>query len=139
MKRAEKAVIENIMALSPYIYGLQESIEREQKRVINDMTSPAKKVVERLFELDNRRIDLCNIAVLNEFIKRGVTQPLDAEFGERAYREAKHAIELAGYTLDRAESEFAYLFKKLKTAKKKRDGAYGVPPAVGSCVSSAAD
>ena len=59
-----------LISINPILYGLQDAIEKEQERVIADTVSPAHKVVERLVALDNRRIDLCNLKVLYEFIRR---------------------------------------------------------------------
>ena len=70
MRRTERRIIENIMLINPILYDLQDAIEKEQERVIADTVSPAHKVVERLVALDNRRIDLCNLKVLYEFIRR---------------------------------------------------------------------
>ena len=46
MTRAEQRVIENIVDTRPRIYGWQESIEREQERVVADLISPAKTIVK---------------------------------------------------------------------------------------------
>ena len=48
MRSAERKIIENIILINPLIYGLQDSIEKEQERVIADMTSPADKVIKKL-------------------------------------------------------------------------------------------
>ena len=126
MTRAEEKIIENIIATRPRIYGWQESIEREQERVIADLVSPAKTVIKRLIELDNMRVDLCNLKVLYEFIKRGVGEDVDSIFDEpfgapqTVYEKAKKQMELAGYTLERAKDEFDYLFVKLKQKRRAR-------------------
>ena len=82
MTRAERRVIENIVETRPRIYGWQESIEREQERVVADLISPAKAIVKKLIALDNMRVDLCNLKVLYEFIKRGLGECTDRIFGE---------------------------------------------------------
>lgn len=126
MTRAEEKIIENIIATRPRIYGWQESIEREQERVIADLVSPAKTVIKRLIELDNMRVDLCNLKVLYEFIRRGVGEGVDRIFGEpfgapqAVYEKAKKQVELSGYTLERAKDEFDYLFVKLKQKRRAR-------------------
>ncbi len=127
MRRTERRIIENIMLINPILYDLQDAIEKEQERVIADTVSPAHKVVERLVALDNRRIDLCNLKVLYEFIRRetgvefavlenAVRLGADSALFERARR----AIERAGYDTERAAREFAYLFKLIKRTRRKR-------------------
>lgn len=126
--RTQRKVIEYIIRINPLLCGLQRKIEREQESVIADTVSPAHKAVEKLIELDNRRIDLCNLNVLHAFIERG----LGAEFGvlrscafagasSPLYAVAARQIELAGYDIARCDREFSYLFKLLKrnTVKKK--------------------
>ncbi|MDE6401836.1 MAG: hypothetical protein K2L54_04395 [Clostridiales bacterium] len=121
MRSAERKVIENIILINPLIYGLAENIEREQERVIADMTSPADKVVKKLYDLDNRRIDLCNLKVLYGFIEDGLGEKFEllrsCVFGGATcglYSLAARQLERAGYTVERAEKEFEYLFKTIK-------------------------
>lgn len=142
MQRANRKVIENILLIYPFIYGLQDKIEAEQKTVVSDTLSPAKKIVERLIALDNRRVDLCNLAVLYAFIKRG----LGGDFAllERCaavgadsplFDVAEKHIRLAGYGLERARNEFGYLFKLIK--KKPRScRAPDMPLSASLCFSS---
>lgn len=123
--RNERRVVEGIIRINPLLGALQEKIEREQDKVIADLVSPAEKVVEKLIELDNRRIDLCNLNVLYGFIERGL--------GERfavlracafagapcsLYPLAAKQLLCADYTTERAEKEFDYLFKQLKRRRK---------------------
>ena len=123
MTRAERRVIENIVETRPRIYGWQESIEREQERVVADLISPAKAIVKKLIA-----VDLCNLKVLYEFIKRGLGECTDRIFGEpdgaphSAYETAKKQVELSGYTLERAKNEFDYLFAKLKRKRRASRG-----------------
>ena len=132
--RTERRIIDSIILFNPLIYGLQELIDREQQQVIDDLASPAQKVVKKLFELDNRRIDLCNLNVLYAFIERA----LDERFGlfrscifggipadAGSYSAAITAIKSAGYTMERVNNEFDYLFKLIKR-KPKRAVSSGV-------------
>lgn len=127
MTRADKKTIDCIIAINPMIYALQDKIEKEQEGVIADMTSPAKSVVKRLIELDNRRVDLCNLKVLFAFISLGLGDGLfllqnsaGSTECDELYERAKRAIEKAGYSVARAKDEFSYLFDKLSKRKKKR-------------------
>ena len=114
-------IIRSIILINPLLYGLQDKIEKEQESVIEDMTAPADKVVKKLIELDNRRIDLCNLKVLYGFIERGLGDKFEllrscafSGINCDLYAVAEKQIELAGYTVERANKEFAYLFKLLK-------------------------
>ena len=125
--RSEHRLIDKIILINPMLYVLQEKIDREQDEVIADMTSPAEKVVKRLIDLDNRRIDLCNLKVLYGFIERGLGDKFEllracAASGSdsKLYDIALKQIELAGYTAERAAREFDYLFKLLKRRKKSK-------------------
>lgn len=127
MKRTARITINNIIAIDPYIYELQDRIDKEQERLIRDLTSPAIKVVEKLVALDNRRIDLCNLKVLYAFVKRElgndfpVLENVAMSGGDSVlYDRAERAIEAAGYTLERVSEEFSYLFKKLPTRAANR-------------------
>lgn len=126
MGRTERKVIADIILIEPFIIGLQNKIDKEQSIVIEDMISPAKKTAERLIALDNRRIDLCNLKVLYAQIERG----LGAEFtvlkacayagaDSALYRRAAAEISALGYDTERADNEFGYLFKNLKSRRKK--------------------
>lgn len=131
MQRTEKKAIENIILINPLIYGLQDIIEREQEGVISDTVSPAKKVVEKLIELDNRRIDLCNLKVLYDFIERGLGEKFEllrsCVFGgtdSELFSLALKQIENIGYTAERVDKEFSYLFKRIKRKRAiKKVGA----------------
>lgn len=127
MPNIGRRIIRDIILINPLLYGLQDKIEKEQDGVIEDMTSPADKVVKKLIELDNRRIDLCNLKVLYGFIERG----LGDKFGLLRscafsgvycdlYKAAQKQIELAGYTVERADKEFSYLFKQLKNKGRRK-------------------
>ena len=127
MTRAEKRIIDDIIAIYPMIYALQDKIEKEQNGVIADMAATAKSIVKRLIALDNRRVDLCNLKVLYAFIERELGEGLfllqnsaDSTACDGLYERALAAIERAGYTLSRAKDEFTYLFDKLLHGKKKR-------------------
>lgn len=127
MRSAERKIIENIILINPLIYGLQDSIEKEQKRVIADMTSPADKVIKKLYALDDRRIDLCNLKVLYGFIEDGLGEKFDllrscAACGAACdyYELAARQLARAGYTLQKAEKEFSYLFKLIKRPRAAR-------------------
>ena len=124
--RDVKKAINGIILINPTIYCLQDKIDKEQEIVINDLVSPAEKIVKRLIELDNRRIDLCNLKVLYGFIERGLGERFallrSAVFaGEdcNLYGEAALQLEAAGYTAERVLNEFDYLFKLNKRRRKK--------------------
>ncbi len=123
-----KSIVEKIILLYPMLYGLQDAIEREQDTLIADMISPAEKVVKNLIALDNRRIDICNLKVLYGFMERG----LGEKFGllvacvmsgadTRLTDEAFSHLEIAGYTVERANEEFSYLFKLVKKPRIKKN------------------
>lgn len=121
MSSVGRRVVRAIILINPLLYGLQDKIEKEQESVIADMTSPADKVVKKLIELDNRRIDLCNLKVLYGFIERGLGEKFEllrscafSGINSDLYQTAETQIELAGYTAERADKEFDYLFKLLK-------------------------
>ncbi|MDE6029250.1 MAG: hypothetical protein K2F90_02885 [Clostridiales bacterium] len=115
---------------------MQDKIEKEQDSVIADSMSPADKVVKKLIELDNRRIDLCNLKVLYGFIERGLGDKFEllrscafAGINSDLYQTAEAQIALAGYTAERADREFDYLFKLLKNngeRKKRISGIVGM-------------
>lgn len=120
MLRSERRIIDGILLINPMLEKLQRKIEDEQERVIADMLSPAKKIVEALYALDDRRIDLCNLNVLYSFIEDGLGSSFAvllscAKSGADSalYARARSCIERAGYTLERAERDFSYLFKQL--------------------------
>ncbi len=130
--RNEKRVIESIILINPLLYGLQDKIEREQETVIEDVTSPAERVVEKLIALDNRRIDLCNLKVLYGFIERGLGEKFGilrscvfAGVGCGLYKLAAAQLELCGYDAGRCEAEFGYLFRLLKKSGKRKSAALG--------------
>ncbi|MCH5155009.1 MAG: hypothetical protein J1F69_00235 [Clostridiales bacterium] len=121
MSNIGRRIIRAIILINPLLFGLQDKIEKEQEAVIADMTSPADKIVKKLIELDNRRIDLCNLKVLYGFIERGLGEKFEllrscafSGINCNLYTAAERQIELAGYTAERAEKEFSYLFKLLK-------------------------
>ena len=121
MSNIGRRIIRAIILINPLLYGLQENIDKEQESVIHDMATPADKVVKKLIELDNRRIDLCNLKVLYGFIERGLGDKFEllrscafAGITCNLYHVAERQIELAGYTAERADKEFSYLFKLLK-------------------------
>ncbi|MCM1368014.1 MAG: hypothetical protein NC184_04305 [Roseburia sp.] len=136
MQRAKRKTIENILFIFPLIYGLQDKIDAEQEVVIHDTALPAHKVVETLIALDNRRVDLCNLAVLHAFIKRG----LDGEFDmlcrcaaggldSPLFDAAERYMRRAGYDVERAQSEFSYLFKQIKRKPRSRRAPDPAPTA----------
>lgn len=119
--RSERKIIERILRMYPLIYGLADEIEQEQDALISDMALPATVVVEKLIELDNRRIDLCNLKVLRGFIERGLGERYEllnacafAGVNSALYKLAAKQLLCAGYTAERCEAEFSYLFKLLK-------------------------
>lgn len=133
MQRADREVIDNIIRADDTIDRLQKEIENEQERVLGDLISPALKIAEKLIALDNRRVDICNLRVLNIFIRNGLgdgVSLLDSGIVCRErralYEKAKRQVEKAGYTLDRARIEFAYIFNKLKA----RRSACVLPPVI---------
>ena len=128
MRQSERKTIGNIIAVNPYVYSWQAEIEKEQERVIADLVSPAEKVVKKLIELNNRRIDLCNLKVLYGFIERGLgadfsafTGLIDSNADDTLFDMAAECIKLAGYDAARVQAEFTYLFKRIpkKKAVKK--------------------
>ena len=91
------------------------------------MTSPADKVIKKLYALDDRRIDLCNLKVLYGFIEDGLGEKFDllrscAACGAACdyYELAARQLARAGYTLQKAEKEFSYLFKLIKRPRAAR-------------------
>lgn len=125
MSNIGRKIIRAIILINPLLYGLQQQIESEQDAVIADTAMPAEKAVKKLIELDNRRIDLCNLKVLYGFIERGLGDKFEllracafSGIGCNLYGTALRQIELAGYTAERADKEFAYLFKLLKTKSR---------------------
>ncbi|MCH5162481.1 MAG: hypothetical protein J1G38_03210 [Clostridiales bacterium] len=126
MTRADRNVIASIVAVKQRLYAWQDEIEKEQQKVIGDLTAPAKKTVEKLIELDNRRIDLCNLSVLNAFIERELGGAFAAfcecakmKLSSPMYDVAARAIKRAGYDVGRVRNEFSYLFKRLKSKAEK--------------------
>lgn len=135
MSNVGRRVVRAIILINPLLYGLQDKIEKEQEGVIADMTSSADKVVKKLIELDNRRIDLCNLKVLYGFIERGLGEKFEllrscafSGINCNLYAAAEKQIELAGYTAERADKEFGYLFKLLKNKCKRKKHISGVVP-----------
>lgn len=133
MLRSERKIIDGIMLIHPMLEKLQKKIEDEQERVIADMISPAKKIVEALYALDARRIDLCNIHVLYSFIEQGLGSSFSvllscakAGADSALYNKARTCMERAGFTLERAGREFEYLFKRLERRRAAVRGA-GAP------------
>lgn len=126
MTNGDRRTIEKIIAVNSLIDTLWAEIEDEQDRIIHDHTLPAIKAVGRLIELDNMRVDLCNLNVLYSFIERGLgvnfrrfCDNLPSSETE-LYEIAKLGIEKAGYTLSRAATDFCYLFKRIKRKKKAK-------------------
>ena len=122
-----RKIVENIILINPMLYGLQDAIEKEQEGIIADYSMPAAKAVNALIALDNRRIDVCNLKVLYAFMERElgakfavlvscVHSGTDTPLYERAYRR----LECEGYTAERAEKEFGYLFKLIKKRRVKK-------------------
>lgn len=141
----KRKTVRDIIRINPMLGGLQSSIEKEQESVVADTVSPAAKVVQRLIELDNRRIDLCNLNVLYGFIERGLGDKFEllracalADVNSDLYDTAERQVELAGYTLSRAEREFSYLFKRLKTKRGRRKIAKSMVDADGIVVCAGA-
>lgn len=135
MSNVGRRVVRAIILINPLLYGLQDKIEKEQEDVIADMTSPADKVVKKLIELDNRRIDLCNLKVLYGFIERGLGEKFElmracafSGINCDLYTVAEKQIALAGYTAERADKEFSYLFKLLKNKGRIKKVIGGVIP-----------
>ncbi len=122
MNSADRKTIDNIIRINKFIPILQDKIEKEQESVIEDMTAPALKTVEKLIALDNRRIDLCNLNVLYGFMRRKLGERFcvlntctiaNADSG--LYDLAREAMGECGYDTQRARDEFSYLFKQLKS------------------------
>ena len=68
MRSAERKIIENIILINPLIYGLQDNIEKEQECVIADMTSPADKVIKKLYALDRNKSNFSpNPSSINQY------------------------------------------------------------------------
>ncbi len=132
MKRTARRVIDSIIAIRPYIYGLQDKIDEEQDRIIGDLALPAIKTADALIKLNDRRVDLCNLKVLYAFIERelgddfSVLKNVSLSGGDSLmYDTAKRAIELAGYTLERVQTEFSYIFQALPGSRGKKRGTFG--------------
>lgn len=114
MRVKEKRVIECIVLINSRLEKLQKRIENEQEKIVADLGMPAKVAVQRLVALDNRRIDLCNLHVLYTFIMDGAKADFPNLAAADFYQTAKRQIELAGYTIERCEKEFSYLFDALE-------------------------
>ncbi len=121
MNSADRKTIDNIIRINKFIPTLQDRIEKEQSRVIEDMSAPAIKTVNALIALDNRRIDLCNLNVLYGFMRRKLgerfcvlTACTFAHTDSSLYECALEAMGECGYDTQRARDEFSYLFKQLK-------------------------
>lgn len=123
----KRKTVENIVLINPMLYGLQDAIEKQQDKIIADFAMPAAKAVSALIALDNRRIDICNLKVLYAFMERElggkfallvscVNSGADTPLFERAYGR----LECEGYTAERAEKEFGYLFKLIKKRRIKK-------------------
>nr|MDE5561989.1 hypothetical protein [Clostridiales bacterium] len=137
MSNVGRRVVRAIILINPLLYGLQDKIEKEQESVIADMISPADKVVKKLIELDNRRIDLCNLKVLYAFIERGLGEKFEllrscafSGINSDLYKIAETQIALAGYTVERADKEFSYLFKLLKNRSKRKKAIQHCAPII---------
>lgn len=126
--RKQRKSVENIILINPLIYGLEDELEKEQESVIADTATPAEKIVKRLIEIDDRRIDLCNLNVLYGYIERWMGEKFglllscvyggtDCDLTDEA---AKHLASV-GYGAERVEREFGYLFKLIKRPPKKRN------------------
>ncbi len=123
MKRTEKVLIEKIVIINPILGKLQDKLEREQSEVIKDLVSPAKRVIERLMDIDRRRVDLCNLNVLYGFIRRELgdetdTLPSLPYENDGLFDRALTAIGHAGYDADRVKKEFGYLLDKISVKKR---------------------
>lgn len=125
--RSVRKTIENIILINPMLGALQKAIEREQDGVIADLDAPAEKTVKRLIELDNRRIDLCNLQVLYGFMERGLGERFEllracasAGLQSALYAVAVRQLAYADYDTERVNREFDYLFKVLPKRKKGR-------------------
>lgn len=126
MRKDARRVIGNILLIYPMLSGLQNEIEKEQERIIGDLISPARKIMDALIALDNRRVDLCNLAVLYRFIERelgvefsALCAAAESECDGVLFLRAQKAISRAGYDIPRVKSEFAYLFKALPRKRIK--------------------
>ena len=133
MNSADRKTIDGIILINKYIPTLQEKIEKEQKRVIGDMVAPARKTVDALIALDNRRIDLCNLNVLYGFIERKLGERFcvletcaAAHAASGLYDLAAEAMGECGYDAQRARDEFNYLFKQLKASPRIKGHAVAV-------------
>lgn len=126
MTRSEKNAIADIIRIYPYIYGLQDKIDKETERIVRDKDMPTKTVIAKLKDIENRRIDLCNLKVLygiiekelrDEFplLKLCANEKLDCTLFPRAEK----CIKNVGYDAKRVIKEFKYLFNKLASARKK--------------------
>lgn len=125
MSESERKIIGDLIAAESVIYGMQADIDREQERVIADLVSPAETVVKKLIALDNRRIDLCNIKVLNEYIRRETggdrsrfTRAVPTD-DDSFWDMARAALDKAGYTASRVKKEFSYIFACVKNNRKR--------------------
>lgn len=124
MKLADRRIIANIVRIQPLLYKLQDRLEKEQETLLGDMCMPAKKVVAALVDIDNRRVDLCNLKVLYGFIERELGSSVELLSAHGAltvpdsyFERAETAISHCGYGVERARAEFAYLFDKLKSKR----------------------
>lgn len=126
MSESERKIIGDLIAAESVIYGMQADIDREQERVIADLVSPAETVVKKLIALDNRRIDLCNIKVLNEYIRRETggdrsrfTRAVPPGDDDSFWDTARAALNKARYTASRVKKEFSYIFACVKNNRRR--------------------
>lgn len=126
MTRSEKNAIADIIRIYPYIYGLQDKIDKETERIISDKAMPTKAVIAALKDIENRRIDLCNLKVLYGVIERGLAGEFSLfklcaveRLDTALFSRAEKCIKSVGYDAKRVIKEFKYLFNKLSSPRKK--------------------
>ncbi len=137
MTRSERNAIADIIRIYPFIYGLQDKIDEETERVIDDTVTPTRIVIGQLKEIEKRRIDLCNLKVLYGMIERELKEdfPVLKLCAEKhadcsLYARAEKSIENVGYDAKRVIAEFKYLFSTLEAPQKKKLGLVQSAPPV---------
>lgn len=127
MTRSERNAIADIIRINPFIYKLQDKINEETERVIDDKSSPTRIIISQLKSIEKRRIDLCNLKVLYGIIERELKEEFSVLklCAERhadcsLFMRARKSIQSVGYDCKRVSEEFKYLFAMLGRPKRNK-------------------
>ena len=106
---------------------MQDKIDKETERILSDKSMPTKTVIGKLKDIENRRIDLCNLKVLYGIIERGLGEEFSVlklcakeRLDCTLFPRAEKYIKSVGYDCKRVIKEFKYLFNKLSTPRAKK-------------------